>query len=306
VSGDVITRSMIALTLAVTVIALAPEPATGQAMYPRDYPREKVATTWVKERATLSLYTPPRRTDGTPDMEGLWNGGGSGDELEAHDYIDVTTPPSESYIADPPDGRIPYLPWADAVRKKHRAGLARGWPGESGERMHVDPATFCLLGAAHFAYRGAFRILQGRDHVVMQTDWSHYYRVIPTDARPTIPATIQLYMGSSRGRWEGNTLVVDVTNNNGLTWLDTVGNFHSREARLIERWTRVAPDIIDYQLTIHDPKVFARPWTISFPLRRAANQAQEMWEHACVEGNQEPAEMRKLGFTPFTGVIPPQ
>lgn len=294
-----------ALTLSGAVVLLAPAAAAGQAMYSRDYPKEEMAASWMKERATLPPYSPPRTADGRPDMQGFWNGGGSGDDLEEHEYIDATTPPSESYIAEPRDGKISYLPWGDAVRKSHRAGLARGWPGETGERLHVDPQTFCFLNVPHFVYRGTFQILQTRDQVLMQTEWGHYYRVIPTDGRPSLPARITLYLGSSRGRWEGDTLVVEVTNNNGLSWLDTVGNFYSNEARIVERWTRVAPGILDYQATIHDPRVFTRPWTLSFPLRRATNQAQEIWEHACVEGNKDPEHVRKLGFQPFRGVIPP-
>jgi hypothetical protein len=91
-------------------------------------------------------------------------------------------------------------------------------------------------------------------------------------------------MGDSRGHWEGNTLVVDVTNNNDQTWFDIVGSFHSDALHVVERWTFVDPDRIDYEVTIDDPEVFARPWKMAWNFGR--NKPEEQWESAVWEGNR--------------------
>jgi hypothetical protein len=122
---------------------------------------------------------------------------------------------------------------------------------------------------------------------------------------------VKLWMGNSRGTWEGNTLVVDVTNLNGKNWLDQVGNFVSDNVHVIERFTLAAASIIDYEVTIEDPTVFTRPWKIRLPFRRAGTAANdryatEMWENACYEGNKAPEDIRDLGFKWFSGVVPPR
>jgi hypothetical protein len=119
-------------------------------------------------------------------------------------------------------------------------------------------------------------------------------------------------MGHSRGTWDGNTLVVDVTNVNGRNWLDQVGNFFSDRAHVVERFTLASANIIDYQVTIDDPSVFTRPWTIRLPIRRAGagdprdRYRDETWENACHEGNQSGDDSRKLGFKWFSGVVSPR
>ena len=289
---------------------LAASAADAQSLYPRDAPKEPGAPSWATERATLPAFTPPRMPDGTPDLRGRWAGTPGGDDVEEHDYVDVSSPPEETFIADPPGGRLPYQPWALAARTAHRAGLARGWPGQTGERLYNDPQTYCLYSVPRATYRGGFDIQQGPGYVLILYNFSHYYRYIPLDGRGGRPgSTARFWMGSSRGSWDGNTLVVDVANLNGKNWLDQVGNFFGAGARVVERFTLVAPGIIDYQATIDDPQVFTRPWTIRLPIRRAAvpandRYAPEMWEHACHEGNKSREEMRELGFRWFPGAIP--
>lgn len=294
---------------AIVVAALAslvPAVASGQARYPKDAPVEKAAKSWLEQRAKLPSFTPSRRPDGAPDFQGQWGSGGSGDDIEEHPYIDQTTPPQESFISDPPDGKIPYQPWALAERNTFRAGLDRGWPGESGERLHVDPQTFCFTNVPRAAYRGAFQIVQTPGYFTILLDWGHFYRVIPTDGRPhDLAPDVKLWMGQSRGRWDGNTLVVDVTNLNGKLWLDSVGNFYSNTAHVVERWTLADANTIDYQVTIDDPRIYTRPWTMTLPFRRA-RQVEEIWEHACHEGNEDAEHVRKLGYKPFWGVTVPR
>ena len=235
-----------------------------------------------------------------------------GDDIEEHEYVDISSPPEESFIADPPDGKVPYQPWALARRAEHRAGLSRGWPGESGQRLYADPQTFCLYAVPRATYRGGFEILQGQGYMLMIFNFGHYSRYIPTDGRPRrLTNRVKMWMGNPRGSWQGNTLVVDVTNLNGKNWLDQVGNFVGANVRVTERFTLADANTIDYQVTFDDPTVYTRPWTIRLPLRRAnapANDkyATETWENACHEGNKAPDDIRDLGFKWFSGVVPPQ
>jgi hypothetical protein len=261
-----------------------------------------------------------------PDLQGNWNGpiGGGNDDLEEHDYIDVTTPPQESYISDPPDGKVPYTPWALAKRNEIRAGLARGWPGETGQRLYGDPAALCLVGMPRSSF-GAQEIVQTRNEVILLT--SNTYRVIPTDGRAHLSSSAKTFFGNSRGRWEGETLVVDVTGVNGETWIDSAGNFYGPNTHMIERWTRVEPNTIDYQITLEDPTLYTRPWTMTYPKRRqgtapGANPggttaasavanvnndryAKEVWENTCIEGNiDNVVEIKSLGFKWFNPIVP--
>src|SRR5688572_19804209 len=118
--------SLTLLVAAVALLALSLRPATGQARFDPKTPRLPMARTWVAFKATLPPYRPPRTPDGVPDLQGTWGGpgGAGGDDIEEHGYVDVTTPPQESFVSDPPDGRIPYTAWALARRNEHRAGLS--------------------------------------------------------------------------------------------------------------------------------------------------------------------------------------
>ena len=113
-----------------------------------------------------------------------------------------------------------------------------------------------------------FQIFQTRDHVAITFEFSQIYRLIYTTGKPALHAGIDSWMGDSRGRWEGDTLVVTVTGHNDRTWFDMAGNFHSDAMRLVERYTMLDADTIQYEVTIEDPKVFTRPWKISMPLHR--------------------------------------
>jgi hypothetical protein len=233
--------------------------------------------------------------------------------------VDATTPAWESWISNPADGKIPYQPWAVAVRKQHRAGLARGVEGESGERLYVDPQTFCIKSVPRYAQRG-YELVQTRGYVVMMLNWGHYHRRIPLDNQSRPGAAAKLWMGIPRGRWEGDTLVIESTNFNGKMWLDSVGNFVSENVRVIERLRLVETNTMDYEVTIDDPTVFTQPWTLSYRLRRAGTgggggggapakdpYAVESWEHACHEGNDNHVVgTRELGFKWYPGVKPPQ
>ena len=319
-----------ALTVVFWVVLLAPGLAAGQAFWPRDTPKLPMAKTWVAQKAKLPPYSPPRTPDGVPDLQGVWGGaGGDGTSfLEDHEYVDVTTPAQESFVSDPPDGKVPYTPWGLAKRNEILAGLGRGWPGESGERLYSSPAAFCLYFMPAFSF-GAQEIVQQPGYVMMLSGTA--YRVIPTDGRPPISQNSKFWFGNSRGRWEGDTLVVEVTSLNGMGWFDSTGHYFTENTRMTERWRLADANTIDYEVTIEDPTVYTRPWKMNFPKRRpgtgprprgvpipnaaAANAppapkdpyANEAWEVACYEGNREgPANLRALGYKWFRGVTPPK
>jgi hypothetical protein len=125
----------------------------------------------------------------------------------------------------------------------------------------------------------AFQIFQTRDHVAMTFEWSQVFRLIYTNGTPHHEG-LDFWMGDSRGRWEGDTLVVDVRSFNDRSWFDMAGNFHSEALRVEERYTMLDPDTIQYEATIEDPKVFTRPWTISMPLYRHKDM-DRLLEYQC-------------------------
>jgi len=326
--GHRISAAVTALTVVFWTLSLAPEPAAGQAFW-EDAPKLPMAPTWLAEKAKLPPYSPPRTRDGVPDLQGVWGGpGGDGlSYLEDHEFVDITTPAQETFVSDPPDGRVPYTPWGLAKRNEILAGLGRGWPGESDERLYSSPAAFCLNFMPRFAF-SELEIVQQPGTVIMLGEEG--YRVIPTDGRPPISENVKLWFGNSRGHWEGDTLVVEVTSLNGRGWFDSTGVYFTENTRMTERWRLVDADTIDYEITIEDPTVYTRPWKMNFPRRRPGTgpntrssripsavqvdapsfedpYAHEIWEDACYEGNREgPAALRELGYQWFRGVTPPE
>jgi hypothetical protein len=111
----------------------------------------------------------------------------------------------------------------------------------------------------------------------------HDTRVIPLDGRPHLGDRIRQYMGDARGRWEGDTLVIEVVANDARTWLDRAGNYHSSAMTVMERFTPIGPNHLQYEATIEDPNVFSRPWTISMPLYRRIEPNAAILEFKCVE-----------------------
>ncbi|MDH3508047.1 MAG: hypothetical protein OEQ25_13010 [Gammaproteobacteria bacterium] len=318
-----------ALVLIPCAFLLTSGPVVGQGFWREDAPKIPMAPTWVAEKAELPPYDPPRTPDGVPDLQGFWGGaGGDGlSYLEDHEFVDVTTPAQETFISDPPDGKVPYTPWGLAKRNEILAGLGRGWPGESPERLYSSPAAYCQYFMPRFSF-SALEIIQRPGAVIMLGDEGH--RVIPTDERPSFDDSAKFWFGVSRGRWEGDTLVVEVRNLNGLGWFDSTGQFYTENTRMTERFRLVDADTIDYEITIEDPTVYTRPWTMSFPRRRPGTgpnlrrsrlpsavainappvedpYENEVWEEACYEGNGEGrAALHALGYEWFRGVTPPE
>jgi hypothetical protein len=246
-------------------------------------------------------FNPPRTPSGKPDLHGYWRSrlaqafsveGVSGSEpLVGSLVMPWTVAPA--MVVDPPDGKIPYQPWAVTV----------GRIGQNYEK-YIDPRTACGSGGVpRLALQDANQILQpaGDDFVLWLFEDHHVYRSIAMDGRPPLATAIKVTNGDSRGRWEGNTLVIDVTNLNGHTWFDDAGNFYTDAAHLIERLTLIDRDTIHYAVTVQDPKVYTRPWTLTWALVRAAEPGFELLEEACREGERDLPRIREAGFTHYFG-----
>jgi len=185
-------------------------------------------------------------------------------------------------IVDPAPGpKIPYQPWARAKQRELLDALFTPT-----KITDIEPEDRCApMGVPRMNYRFDFEIDQSPGMVTMLYSWNHAYRMIPLDGRPHVPASIKLFNGDSRGHWEGNTLVVDVTNFNDQTWFDAHGTIHTDALHVVERWTVVDANTINYEATLDDPKAFTRPWTIAYPIRRIKDAKYELYEEACLEGN---------------------
>jgi hypothetical protein len=130
-----------------------------------------------------------------------------------------------------------------------------------------------------------FQIVQGADNILIAYEFANASRTIDMKGKEQSP--LDTWMGWSRGRWEGDTLVVDVTNFNDRTWFDIAGDFHSEALHVVERYTPTSPDHLMYEATIEDPNVFTRPWKIRMPLYRRIEAGAELVEFKCVEFAEE-------------------
>src|SRR4029078_8243092 len=151
-------------------------------------------------------------------------------------------------------------------------------------RQTADPLLRCYMpGVPRIMYLNfAFQIFQTPTHIAETFEWSQLHRLIYVNVSKP-PAGIDFWMGDSRGRWEGDTLVVDVTNHNDRTWFDMSGNFHSEAMRLVERYTLRDADTMQYEVTVTDPKVFTRPWPISMHFYRHKDMPRLLEYHCQAE-----------------------
>ena len=193
-----------------------------------------------------------------------------------------------SLVIEPKDGRVPLKPEAEAKRDYNAAHNA-----DSYEYMSVwDRCITRGVPAGMFpaGYNNAYQIVQIPGYVVILYEMIHETRIIPVDGRPHLPSNIKLWNGDSRGRWEGNTLVVDTTNYNDKSWIATSaatgrikGIPQSEALHVVERFTRVDRDTIAYEVTIEDPNFYTKPWKVAIPLVR--DPEYHIYEYACQEGN---------------------
>ncbi len=192
-----------------------------------------------------------------------------------------------SLIVDPPDGRYPAK--TDRVRERDAAFAAMRDGTDFATWEDLNLYDRCITRGMPGAmvpgfYNHNYQILQTPDHVVILVEMIHDARIIPLDGRAHLPSQLGLWLGDSRARWEGDTLVVETTNltPKGDEHVRNLVHAASAEARVVERFTRVADDRIDYSFTLTDPASFAGPWTADIPMLPLGG---EIFEYACHEGN---------------------
>jgi len=220
--------------------------------------------------ASGSTYTGPRTADGKPDLNGIWQTFSPAHwNLEAH-TAEEGVPAGQSVVEG---SDIPYRPAALAQRKANFE-----------KRATADPLTKCHLpGVPRIMYLPfPFQIVQTPKYVSMLFEYSNGTRVIYTDGSPH-PPPLDLWLGDSRGRWEGDALVVDVTQLNDMTWFDMAGNFHSDALHVVERYTPIDTNHVRYEATIEDPNVFTRPWKIAILLYRRLEPNLQILDYVCVD-----------------------
>ena len=222
-----------------------------------------------------------RRADGSPGFyNNFWLDGGTR----------TIGTRRTSLVIDPPNGRLPALTASAQRRADETLAYRRAHPADSW--LDLDAGDRCLLGLnagppiVPAAYNQNLQVFQTADHVMLLTEMVHTVRVVPLDGRPRLPADIQQWSGDSRGRWEGDTLVVETTNFVPDRWwtssnpMGALGS--SANLRLVERLTRIDAETLEYEFTVHDPETWASPWTASIPMQRSE---QPLFEYACHEGN---------------------
>jgi len=210
-----------------------------------------------------------RTPDGKPDLQGVWQVLNTA----AWDIQDHSARPGVPAGQGVVDGNeIPYQPWAAAKQKENFE-----------KRLTEDPVTKCYLpGVPRIMYMPhPFQIFQKPEQVTMLFEYVHATRFIYTNGSKHPEGHIDWWMGDSRGRWEGDTLVVDVVDFNEDTWFDRAGNFHSDELHLVERFTPLDADHINYEVTVEDPKVFTRQWRMSMILYRHKERNAQLLEYDC-------------------------
>jgi hypothetical protein len=265
-----------------------------------------------------AAWTPPRTPDGQPDINGIWTNYDAtpfeapdpedaarltalrqwfppNDPTGARDFGAADGPGSaprnarrKAMVVDPESGRVPVRPEAAAKKDEALAHLTDSWENHT-------PWERCITrgvpgGIFPGLYGAGYHIVQAPGVVVIRYEMIHEARIIPVDGRPHLPSSIRLWNGDSRGHWEGNTLVVDITNYNDKSSIATNiasqamrGIGQSEQLHVVERFTIVDANTINYEVTIDDPKIYTRPWKIAMPIHR--DPQYQIFEYACHEGN---------------------
>jgi hypothetical protein len=215
-------------------------------------------------------YGGPRTPDGRPDLNGIWQALTTA-SLDIQDHSARLGMAAGQGIVD--GGEIPYQTWALEKKKANYERRDRDDPEARCYQPGVPRATYLPF---------PFQIVQNSQNITVAYEYAHALRVIPTDSSPHEKAAADSWMGDSRGRWEGDTLVVDVTGFNDRTWFDRAGNFHSGVLHVIERYIPNDRDHITYEATIDDSEVFVRTWKIRLPLYRRIEQNVQILDYECV------------------------
>lgn len=225
----------------------------------------------------------PRTSYNKPDFTGIWQAMNTANwDLQAHEArrgpvialgAAFSVPGGPGVVEG---NEIPYLPAAAAKKKEN----AENW-------LTRDPELKCFMpGVPRMMYMPyPFQIIEGRDAILMASEFASASRTIRMNTKEKSPN--DAWMGWSVGRWDGDTLVIDVTDQIDQTWFDRAGNFHSDALHVVERYTPIDRNTISYEATMEDPKVFARPWKISMPLYRHVEKNAQLMEYKCVEFVEE-------------------
>jgi hypothetical protein len=238
--------------------------------------------------------SPTGRIAGKPDLSGIWEANNTANwDLQTHESRPLVAQqgltPGSVVLAAPVvglgsigwvpagqgivegDGEIPYKPWAAARRKENQAN----W-------MDRDPEIKCFQpGVPRAMYMPhPFQIIQSSTKIMMVFEFANSERTIHLNKMEDYPNVA--YMGYSVGHWEGDTLVVDVSDFTDATWFDRSGDFHSDQLHVTERYTPIGTNAIQYEATIEDPQVFTKPWKISMPLYRRLEKNAQLMEFRCV------------------------
>jgi hypothetical protein len=248
----------------------------------------------------------PKLPDGHPDMQGFWTppaitdiepaqgrgGRGAGAAKGAPGGGDAAKAPNPATgfggggtrIIDPAEGKIPYK---SEARAKQQDILQT--------HMADEPELHCYQSGVPHSESNQFgvQIIQTPTHFVQLSEFMHTVRIIPTDSRPHIDSKIRLFQGDPVGHWDGDTLVVDTTNQNTKTWFDTSGNFKTEALKVTERFIPQDANTIVYEATITDPEIYTQPWTARWNINRnrtatmSDGHPYEQMEFGCIEGNTD-------------------
>jgi hypothetical protein len=233
--------------------------------------------------AEPQAYRAPRTAEGTPDLSGIWQANNTANwDIEAHPAKQgpmfalgaaFSVPPGLGVVEG---GELPYLPEALAKKKDNAAN----WTTR-------DPEVKCFMpGVPRATYQPfPFQIVQSADNILMTYEFASSSRVVRMNSQEKSPAPG--WMGWSIGRWDGETLVIDVTDHMEETWFDRAGNYHSDALKVTERYTALDANTLHYKATIEDPKVYSRAWTMSMPLYRRREPNMQLMEYKCVEFAEE-------------------
>lgn len=248
------------------------------------------------QQTKAPAFKAPRTKDGKPNFNGIWMSSGAANwNLEPHGPGPSVDPKLGSIYAIPPSvgfvvgGKIPYK--TEALKQK----------AENFEnRAKNDPEAKCYMAgvprANYMPY--PFQIVQGADDIMISYQYAGAVRTFSTKKVQKAPA--DSWMGTSNAKWEGETLVVDVTALGDQSWLDRSGNFHSDQLHVTERWTMKSNDVLMYEARIEDPEVYTEPWTIRVPLYRQQEDGARLLEFKCVVFAEEMlyGHLRKPGTGP--------
>jgi len=217
-------------------------------------------------------YQVPRTPDGLPDLQGIWQvrNTAAAFDVQAHAGA-LGIPPGLGIVVEPADGVIPYKPEALAKRQENFKN-----------RDEADPLNKCYMpGVPRITYLDfPFQIFETSKYTLIAYEYIHNYRTIFTNGTQHLEG-LDWWNGDSRGHWDGDSLVVDVSDFNDQTWFDASGDYHSDKLHVIERYTRTGPDTLQYEATIEDPDVFTRPWKIRLPLYRHTEPNFRILEYEC-------------------------